>query len=103
MDTQAAYSAFQVACPTTPSAVRPCSCWKIFTALSVAAPKLPSTVSSGRALLNCDNSESQNCTCSTSLPPEPRRSTTPGQLPELSVPVAVSPSLVSSARSFTLT
>ena len=36
--THAAYSVFQVRCPTTPSAVRLCFCWNARTARSVAAP-----------------------------------------------------------------
>ena len=61
------------------------------------------TVTPGSDASNCARSDSQNCTCSTLLPVDPRRSTVPGQPPALWVPSAVSPSLVSSARFLTLT
>ena len=44
---------------------------------------------------------SQNCSCSTALPVEPVRRTVPPQVPSERVPLEVSPSLVSSARSLT--
>ena len=38
------YSAFSVAVPALPSALRPLLLWKALTAVSVAAPKEPSTL-----------------------------------------------------------
>ena len=49
----------------------------------------------------CASVFSQNCTCSTALPVEPVRRAVPPQLPSDRVPLEVSPSLVSSARSLT--
>ena len=51
----------------------------------------------------CASVFSQNCSCSTALPVEPCRRVVPPQLPSERVPVAVSPSLVNSARSLTET
>ena len=46
---------------------------------------------------------SQNCSCSTALPRDPVRRVVPPQEPSERMPEAVSPSLVSSARSLTET
>ena len=44
---------------------------------------------------------SQNCNCSTALPVEPVRRVVPPHVPSDRVPLEVSPSLVSSAKSLT--
>ena len=49
----------------------------------------------------CASVFSQNCSCSTALPVEPVRRVVPPQVPSERVPLEVSPSLVSSARSLT--
>ena len=95
------YSSFQVVWPTMPSTVRPYLRWKARTALAVAVPNTPSTFTDGMALSYCASVFSQNCTCSTALPEAPVLSTVPFHVPLDRVPVEVSPSLVSSARSFT--
>ena len=80
--------------------------WKAFTARSVAAPKLPSTVTVGQVWCQTPpGSDSQNCTCSTLVPVSAaaQGGAGPGAAGDCCVPSAVSPSLVSSARSLTLT
>ena len=103
MSSQAAYSASQVARPATPSTVSPMRCWNTSTARRVAAPKRPSTVTSGWAASNCARPDSQNCSTSTSAPSLPSRRTTPGHAPSPVWPLSSSPSLVSWASSLTLT
>ena len=55
----------------------------------------------GWRLSYCASVFSQNCTCSTALPEAPVRSIVPSHVPSDRVPLEVSPSLVSSARSLT--
>ena len=95
------YTSVQVVRPTTPSTVRPYLRWKARTAAAVPLPNTPSTVTEGMALSYCARVFSQNCSCSTALPVEPVRRVVPPQVPSERVPLEVSPSLVSSARSLT--
>ena len=83
------YTSVQVVRPTTPSTVRPYLRWKARTAAAVLE------------LSYCASVFSQNCSCSTALPVEPVRRVVPPQVPSERVPLEVSPSLVSSARSLT--
>ena len=95
------YTSVQVVRPTTPSTVRPYLRWKARTAAAVPLPNTPSTVTEGMAESYWARVFSQNCSCSTALPVEPVRRTVPPQVPSERVPLEVSPSLVSSARSLT--
>ena len=92
-----------MASPTTPSTVRPYRRWKARTAAAVLLPNRPSTVTDGMDETYWLMVLSQNCSCSTALPLLPVRRVLPPQVPSERLPEEVSPSLVSSARSLTLT
>ena len=66
------YSAFSVAVPALPSAVRPFFCWKAVTAACVAAPKEPSALPE-----RYPNVLSRFCSARTASPWEPFSSVSP--------------------------